>query len=97
MGFICDEAEDGVKATEMAQIKQYALILMDNVMPRMTGVEATKKVEEKGRGLVNSGPTCPLVNSGPTLAPHIRLTPLPPLAHLPSFRRFVPTIAGVLE
>ena len=44
MRVTCDEAKDGVEACEMAQKNNYALILMDNVMPRMTGVEATRQI-----------------------------------------------------
>jgi CheY-like chemotaxis protein len=47
LGFICDEAEDGVQAVDMCLHKSYVLVLMDNMMPNMTGVEATAEIREK--------------------------------------------------
>lgn len=45
-GYICDEATDGIEGFEMTLKKCYNLILMDNVMPRMTGVESARKIRE---------------------------------------------------
>lgn len=39
-------AEDGNQAIEMAQEKDYDLVLMDINMPLMNGIEATKKLRE---------------------------------------------------
>jgi CheY-like chemotaxis protein len=44
LGFICDEAEDGLQAVNACAKKHYDFILMDNVMPNMTGIEATEKI-----------------------------------------------------
>lgn len=47
LNFDCDEAEHGKMALEMCEVKAYDLILMDNSMPIMTGVEATKLIRAK--------------------------------------------------
>jgi CheY-like chemotaxis protein len=44
LGFACDEACDGAEAVAMCAAKQYSLVLMDNVMPRMNGMEATAAI-----------------------------------------------------
>jgi len=41
LGFECDEACDGAEAVAMCTAKQYTLVLMDNLMPRMNGIDAT--------------------------------------------------------
>ncbi len=43
-GYQVDYANNGLEAVEMAQAKEYQLILMDMRMPQMDGVEATKKI-----------------------------------------------------
>jgi len=43
-GFPCDMAFNGQEAVDMAIQNDYKLILMDNVMPVMTGVEATRQI-----------------------------------------------------
>jgi len=45
LGFSVDEAEDGQDALEKIKKFQPDLILMDNVMPRMTGWELTKNLK----------------------------------------------------
>jgi CheY-like chemotaxis protein len=47
MGFVVDDAEDGEIAVEKCMERQngpFKLIIMDNMMPRMTGREATAKL-----------------------------------------------------
>lgn len=46
-GYVVDEAADGVEALEKLKTKQYPLILCDVQMPRMTGLELLRHVQEK--------------------------------------------------
>jgi CheY-like chemotaxis protein len=46
LGFNVDVAEDGVEAVEKYKKNKYDIILMDENMPNMNGIEATKKILE---------------------------------------------------
>ncbi|KIP76287.1 histidine kinase [Vibrio harveyi] len=46
LGHIVEIAENGLIATKKAQENQYDLILMDNHMPEMNGIEATRFIRE---------------------------------------------------
>ncbi|MBS9523080.1 response regulator [Litoribacter ruber] len=46
MGYIPDFAKNGVEAVAMCKSKRYDLIFMDNQMPKMNGLEATKAIRE---------------------------------------------------
>jgi len=43
-GYTVDEARNGVEAVEMATKREYFVIFMDNQMPLMNGVEATRQI-----------------------------------------------------
>ena len=45
-GLIVDTAEDGVQALAKTAERHYALILMDMQMPRINGLDATRKIRE---------------------------------------------------
>jgi CheY-like chemotaxis protein len=45
-GLVIDTAEDGVKALAMAQRTPYAAILMDMQMPRLNGLDATRRLRQ---------------------------------------------------
>jgi len=47
LGMLCDVAEDGQAAFELASKKEYDLILMDYLMPRMNGIEAALAIKQK--------------------------------------------------
>ena len=44
-GFQVEEAEDGVEALEKIQSNQYDAILLDYMMPRMTGLELLERLQ----------------------------------------------------
>ena len=46
-GYAVEEACDGVEAAEKLQAKNYPLVLCDVMMPRMTGLEFLRHVQEQ--------------------------------------------------
>ena len=44
LGFTLLEAEDGIAAVELVQQKQPGILLMDVVMPRLSGIEACRRI-----------------------------------------------------
>ena len=45
-GYHVDAAEDGAAAWEVLQAKRYDLVITDNNMPRLTGIELLKKLHD---------------------------------------------------
>lgn len=43
-GYEIEEAEDGIEAFEKFQTNNYDLVILDNMMPGMTGIEVAEKI-----------------------------------------------------
>ncbi|NIQ14771.1 MAG: response regulator [Candidatus Dadabacteria bacterium] len=49
--FAVDTAEDGEKGSYLARINDYDVILLDNVLPKKTGLEICKDIRRSGNGV----------------------------------------------
>ena len=54
-GYQVDAAEDGQAAWAALQLHNYDLVVTDNNMPKMTGVELIKKLQDARKFLLNGG------------------------------------------
>ena len=70
-GYQVDAAEDGAAAWDALQLKKYDLIVTDNDMPRVTGVELIQKVQAAGMAL----PVILATGALPEFAQHGSLQP----------------------
>src|SRR5271155_4325864 len=50
-GYQVDSAEDGAAAWDTIQLKTFDLLITDNSMPNVTGIELIKKVRAAGTGV----------------------------------------------
>ena len=50
-GYHVDDAEDGAAAWDTLQAKSYDLLITDNAMPKVTGLELIKRVRAAGMAL----------------------------------------------
>jgi DNA-binding response OmpR family regulator len=50
-GYLTDIAVDGLGGYEMARSQQYQLVIIDNLMPRMTGVEICRELRGEGHAV----------------------------------------------
>ena len=51
-GYAVDEAENGLRAVELAQATEYDLIIMDIMMPGMSGTDACAKIRQSSKAPV---------------------------------------------
>jgi DNA-binding NtrC family response regulator len=51
-GYHVDGAEDGAVAWDILQLKRYHLLITDNEMPKVTGVELLKKIHAARMGVL---------------------------------------------
>lgn len=68
LGCQADMAEDGQEALEVLRLRPYDVVLMDIVMPRMDGIEATRRIRIEHR----SGPEPMIVGMSADTMPEDR-------------------------
>ena len=50
-GYVCQEVEDGAEALKVIQQKHFDLVITDNQMPVMTGLELLQSLAKKSKNL----------------------------------------------
>jgi two-component system response regulator ResD len=63
-GYLVDEAEDGEIALSKALQQEYDLILLDIMLPKVTGVEVLRKVRSSDEYKSKSSPVIVITNMG---------------------------------
>ena len=94
-GFTVDTAVDGADAWDALQFNEYALLVTDNQMPKVSGVELIEKVRVAGLVL-------PIIMATATLpeaeyARHLWLQPFALLLKPYSLAEFIGTVKAVLR
>jgi DNA-binding response OmpR family regulator len=74
-GYEVDAASDGAVGWEALQAERYDLLITDNLMPRVTGIELIKKLRTAGMGLPVIITTAVLPPSEFTLHPWLQTVP----------------------
>jgi DNA-binding response OmpR family regulator/acetyltransferase-like isoleucine patch superfamily enzyme len=94
-GYAVDIAEDGAAAWEAVHAKRYDLLITDNHMPRMTGIELLKKLRSARMEL----PVIMATTTLPTeeLAQNPRLEPIATLAKPYASDQLLETVKDVLR
>ena len=94
-GYQVDVAEDGATAWSALQISQYDLLITDQFMPKLSGVELLKKIHAAHMTL----PVIMATGFLPTwgFALHTWLQPVKMLLKPYSFQKLLATVKGVLN
>lgn len=93
-GYNVDAVEDGAVAWDALQVKKYDLLITDNNMPKVSGVELIEKVRAAGMSLPVIMATGALPNEG--FSRQGRLRPAATLLKPYTLAEFLGTVATVL-
>src|ERR1035438_3169239 len=93
-GYDVDAVEDGAVAWDTLQLKNYDLLITDNSMPKVSGVELIEKVRDAGMALPVIMATAVLPKEAFTRQP--RLKPAATLLKPYTITEFLGTVRNVL-
>ena len=92
-GYHVDTAEDGAAAWETLQFNTYDLVVTDNNMPKVSGLELIEKLRGAGMGL----PVIMATGASPVFAPYSRFQPAATLLKPYTAADLLGTVRNVLR